>query len=281
MFSFVLLSVLFASAVIAAPSSSPSSLNSTFADAQAQKVAQLRLAPTQVDRINVLSDEDLVFSFSNPSTPVGTVTGAGGHAVLGISGNFPAVVGNSISMIVGHLAPCGMNTPHTHPRAAEILYSVNASLVSGFIMEDGAPYREVNISAGSATVYPMGAVHFQMNPTCEPAMFVSGLNSEDPGAQEAAQRFFGLPPSIVGATLGGLDVQDVAEIATFIPDSFADGVNACLARCGIQRGSQPTAQQEPRVSANALPTGVAASASTAIATATGNATSAAATSTAA
>ncbi|KZV68938.1 RmlC-like cupin [Peniophora sp. CONT] len=278
MFSFVIFGVLFASAVTAAPSSSPSVMNSTFADAQAQKVAQLRLAPTQVDRINVLSDEDLVFSFSNPSTAVGTVTGAGGHAVLGISGNFPAVVGNSISMIVGHLAPCGMNTPHTHPRAAEIIYSVNSSLVSGFIMEDGAPYRQVNISAGSATVYPMGAVHFQMNPTCEPALFVSGLNNEDPGAQEAAQRFFGLPPSIVGATLGGLDVEDVAEIATFIPDSFAVGVNECLARCGIQRSSQPTAQQQPRASSNAFPTGVLASASSALAAATS--TSAAATSTA-
>lgn len=278
MFSFVIFGVLFASAVTAAPSSSPSVMNSTFADAQAQKVAQLRLAPTQVDRINVLSDEDLVFSFSDPSTAVGSVTGAGGHAVLGISGNFPAVVGNSISMIVGHLAPCGMNTPHTHPRAAEIIYSVNSSLVSGFIMEDGAPYREVNISAGSATVYPMGAVHFQMNPTCETALFVSGLNSEDPGAQEAAQRFFGLPPSIVGATLGGLDVEDVAEIATFIPDSFAVGVSECHARCGIQRSSQPTAQQQPRVSSNAFPIGVLASASSALASATG--TSAAATSTA-
>jgi len=64
----------------------------------------------------------------------------------------------------------------------------------------------------------------------EPALFVASFNSEDPGALQVAQRcaFFlyfrilypmltpsvvlGLPPDIVGATLGDLGVEEVAGL---------------------------------------------------------------------
>ena len=65
--------------------------------------------------------------------------------------------------------------------------------------------------------------------------------------------------------------MDVAEIATFIPDSFALGVDECLARCGISRGEQPVMQQQPRVSANAFASGVVASASAVVASVTASA----------
>ena len=68
--------------------------------------------------------------------------------------------------------------------------------------------------------------------------------------------------------------MDVAEIATFIPDSFALGVDECLARCGISRGEQPVMQQQPRVSANAFASGVVASASAVVASVTASASAA-------
>jgi hypothetical protein len=71
----------------------------------------------------------------------------------------------------------------------------------------------------------------------------------------SAQRYFGLPPDVVGASLGEIGVQEVAGLESKIPDSFALGIQSCLDKCGIQRGSQPTAQRQPRVSANALPSG--------------------------
>ena len=82
---------------------------------------------------------------------------------------------------------------------------------------------------------------------------LSGFNGEDPGVQQVAQRFFGLPPDIVGAALGGLGVQDVADLEAYIPDNVILGVDECLQRCGIDRTSQPNAQRQPRVSANAFP----------------------------
>jgi hypothetical protein len=124
-------------------------------------------------------------------------------------------------------------------------------------------------------VFPQGAIHFEMNPTCETAMFVASFNGEDPGVNQVAQRctsassvyvrlhpslrnclVFGLPPDIVGAALGGLGVQDVADLESLIPDNVVLGVDECLQRCGIERVAQPTAQRQPRVAANAFPAGV-------------------------
>ena len=71
--------------------------------------------------------------------------------------------------------------------------------------------------------------------------------------QQVAQRFFGLPPDIVGATLGGLGVQEVLDLEAFIPDNVILGVDECLKRCGIERTAQANSQRQPRVSANAFP----------------------------
>ena len=81
----------------------------------------------------------------------------------------------------------------------------------------------------------------------------SGFNGEDPGVQQVAQRFFGLPPDIVGAALGGLGVQEVANLENYIPDNVILGVDECLQRCGITRTPQGNSQRQPRVSANAFP----------------------------
>ena len=55
-------------------------------------------------------------------------------------------------------------------------------------MENGARFVDVELAACSAAIFPMGAIHFEMNPTCETAMFVAGFNGEDPGVNQVAQR---------------------------------------------------------------------------------------------
>ena len=64
----------------------------------AQLVANLRLAPTEVDRLNLVSNEQFLFDFVNPNTTVGVTNGSGGHTVAATSENFPAVIGNGVSM---------------------------------------------------------------------------------------------------------------------------------------------------------------------------------------
>ncbi|KAJ7180840.1 RmlC-like cupin [Mycena filopes] len=218
------------------------------------EVAALRLDPTAVDRVNTLSpDKQFIFDFFNP--PAGVTSGAAGHTVTATSGTFPAVVGNGVAMTVGFLGPCGINTPHTHPRATEINFSVNGTLRTGMLAENGARFVVNDLPAGSMTVFPQGSVHFEMNTGCEPAMFVAGFNGEDPGVSSLAQRFFGLPIDIIDATMGGLGVQVVEGLADKIPDNIAVGTDECLKRCGLVRPpAQPTAQHQPRVSGNAFPT---------------------------
>jgi oxalate decarboxylase/phosphoglucose isomerase-like protein (cupin superfamily) len=222
-------------------------------------VAQLRSAPTEVDRFRLLSDDQFLFDFNNPNTTVGVTNGAGGRTVAATSANFPAIVGQGVSMTIGFLGPCGMNSPHTHPRATEINFSVNTTLRGGVLIENGARFAEIDIAPGSATVFPQGAIHFEMNPSCEEAMFVAGFNGEDPGVAQVAQRYFGLPPDIVGATLGGLGVQQIADLEALIPDNVILGVDECLQRCNITRTAQATSQRQPRVSANAFPASISAS----------------------
>ena len=64
----------------------------------AQLVSQLRQAPTEVDRFRLVEDDQFLFDFVNPNTTVGVTNGAGGHTVAATSENFPAVVGNGVSM---------------------------------------------------------------------------------------------------------------------------------------------------------------------------------------
>ncbi|KAI0065403.1 RmlC-like cupin [Artomyces pyxidatus] len=265
MLSLALLSTLFLGYTSSVKAQAPS---------VAQLVASLRQASTEVDRLSLLQDSDLLFNFLAP--PSGVTTGSGGHTVAATSGNFPGVVTNGVSMTIGFLGPCGMNTPHTHPRATEINFSVNTTLRGGVLVENGARFIAVDIAAGSAAVFPQGAIHFEMNPSCEPAMFVAGFNNEDPGVQQVGQRCkgpkessrfhiyrtpfdidFGLPPDIVGAALGGLGVVEIQGLESKIPDNVAYGVDECLQRCGITRGNQPTSQLQP-VDAGNSPSGIAA-----------------------
>ena len=44
--------------------------------------------------------------------------------------------------------PCGMNVPHTHPRATEILYAANGT-------ENGARLVLNTLGPGQATVFPL------------------------------------------------------------------------------------------------------------------------------
>lgn len=79
-----------------------------------------------------------------------------------------------------------MNSPHTHPRATEFLTVVEGQLEVGFVMENGlfkdAAKEQLNALAFpfnttldqfEATIFPQGSIHFQFNPTCERAIFVS------------------------------------------------------------------------------------------------------------
>jgi hypothetical protein len=82
--------------------------------------------------------------------------------------------------------------------------------------------------------------------------------SKESDANTPKNTDFGLPPDVVGATLGGLGVTEVAGLESKIPNNIAYGTDECLKRCGIKRpDTQLTSQRQPRNQGNMLPDGFA------------------------
>ena len=138
-----------------------------------------------------------------------------------------------------------MNSPHTHPRATEMLTVVQGKVKTGFMLEnnfvkpaDGSNALTTQVSAEltpfQSTIFPQGSIHFQFNDNCEPATFVAALNSADPGTSQIAQNFFFLNESIVDFALSGVMNIDGSNIDMFrdkLPVNLVQDMDSCLARC--------------------------------------------------
>lgn len=199
---------------------------------------QLLLAPNAVERTKLLpDDEQFIFDFKNAPS-AGVVTGEGGSIVRADHATFPALVGSGGAVAIGFLGPCGFNTPHVHPRAAELNLVVKGRLVSQSVHENGARTINHNLDTFQMTVFPQGAVHTEFNPDCEDAIFVASFPDEDPGVGQIAQEYFGLSNEIVKGSIGGevmVDGKDIDEFRSMIPKNVAKGVDSCLAKCGIKK----------------------------------------------
>ena len=251
MYTSLLLSALCATAATASPllqqrqEASPSSTSSAASpDANPtlspELLKNLAQQPTTVDRFSELLKTDpktapLKFDF-NPAANPAFRSSAGG-VILATRKTFAPLIDLGISSAVGFMAPCSINTAHTHPRATEFLTVVQGQVESGFILENGLPTQiNTTLTQFQGTVFPMGSIHFQVNSQCEDAVFVAGLNSDDPGASTVAQNFFGLSPDVVHATLGfpdAINAENFEQFKANIPVPFAQGVEECLNRCGI------------------------------------------------
>jgi hypothetical protein len=199
-------------------------------------IDKLQLAPTAVDRLALLKDEDFIYDFLNP--PASAITkGKGGHTVKADRKDFPALIGTGVSMTLGFIGPCGFNTPHIHPRSSQINVVVKGKLGTEFIAENGARAISGVLETFQMTVFPMGATHTEFNPDCDDAVFVAGFASEDPGVEQLAQTLFSLDPELVKADLGvdTINGEDIEEFRDRLPANVALGVESCLKKCGISK----------------------------------------------
>ncbi|KAJ4366503.1 hypothetical protein N0V95_000169 [Ascochyta clinopodiicola] len=230
-----------------APSSTASAAAPAPTDKQDSLFRDLFTAPTAIKRFQrlltqgekLLTGEDLkkltVFSFNNGTNSTGGVTKAANIDT------FPILTGLGISTTLGFLSPCGINTPHVHPRATEFLTLVEGSnLKFGYVLENNFvkagqnPEIAGSLNKFEGTVFPQGSIHFQFNDNCKAATFVAALNSEDPGTSQIAQNFFALNSGVVNATLGfpkTIDGKNIEEFRNAIPANLALDVEVCLARC--------------------------------------------------
>ncbi|KAJ7692128.1 RmlC-like cupin domain-containing protein, partial [Mycena rosella] len=173
-----------------------------------------------------------VFDFNNQAAASGA---SGGSILLATVDNFPILEELGISGAVSLVEPCGLNIPHLHPRANELITVVDGILDTGFVQENGFnTIIQTQLGQYQATVFPMGSIHYQQNPTCSPAVFVAALNNEDPGRSDIATTFWMLPSDVVDAALGFPETIGGGNINAWrahLPVNLAAGVDSCLAAC--------------------------------------------------
>lgn len=107
-----------------------------------------------------------------------------------------------ISMVRIDYAPWGINPPHTHPRATEILTVIDGSLQAGFVTSN--PENALitkTLQKGDVFVFPVGLVHFQRNVGTGNAVAIAALSSQNPGVITIANAVFGSKPDLSGDIL--------------------------------------------------------------------------------
>ncbi|TQD69629.1 hypothetical protein C1H46_044838 [Malus baccata] len=94
-------------------------------------------------------------------------------------------------------APWGINPPHTHPRATEVLTVLEGSLQVGIITSN-PENRHISkvLEKGDVFVFPVGLVHYQHNVGNSNAVVLAALSSQNPGAITVANTIFGSKPDI-------------------------------------------------------------------------------------
>lgn len=116
------------------------------------------------------------------------VTGANVEKIPGLN-----TLGVSLSRI--DYAPGGLNPPHTHPRATEIVFVLEGELDVGFITTANVLVSK-SIKKGEVFVFPRGLVHFQKNNGKVSAVVIAGFNSQLPGTQSIPNALFAATPPV-------------------------------------------------------------------------------------
>lgn len=116
------------------------------------------------------------------------VTGANVEKIPGLN-----TLGVSMSRI--DYAPGGLNPPHTHPRATEMVFVLYGELDVGFITTSNKLISK-HIMAGETFAFPKGLLHFQKNNGQKPAAVIAAFNSQLAGTQSLAATLFTSTPPV-------------------------------------------------------------------------------------
>ncbi|KAF8413490.1 hypothetical protein HHK36_001477 [Tetracentron sinense] len=104
-----------------------------------------------------------------------------------------------VSLVRIDYAPYGLNPPHTHPRATEILTVLEGTLYVGFVTSNSDTGNRLItkvLNKGDVFVFPIGLIHFQFNTGHSNAVAIAGLSSQNPGVITIANSVFGSNPPI-------------------------------------------------------------------------------------
>ncbi|KAL6650308.1 hypothetical protein ACP70R_009233 [Stipagrostis hirtigluma subsp. patula] len=110
---------------------------------------------------------------------------------------FPGLNSLGISLARIDYGPLGLNPPHIHPRATELLTVLEGTLYLGFVTSNPNRLFSKVVKKGDVFVFPKAMIHFQMNLAHDkPAAALSSLSSQNPGVITIANAVFGSDPPI-------------------------------------------------------------------------------------
>lgn len=134
--------------------------------------------------------------FSNLLVKQGATNNTFGSLVTGANvQRIPGLNTLGVSMARIDYAPGGLNPPHTHPRATEMVFVLEGQLDVGFITTTNQLIAKT-IAKGETFVFPKGLVHFQKNNGWEPATVIAGFNSQLPGTVNIPLTLFNATPPV-------------------------------------------------------------------------------------
>lgn len=97
--------------------------------------------------------------------------------------NLPGINTLGLTLARIDLEPKGLVPLHSHPRASEVTICLIGQMVVGFVDTLNRVFTK-KIGPGESFVFPKGLIHFMYNEDLKKsAVAVSGLNSQNPGAQ--------------------------------------------------------------------------------------------------
>jgi quercetin dioxygenase-like cupin family protein len=145
----------------------------------------------------------------------GNTSNPTGNAVTPVfAAQLPGLNTLGISLARLDFAPGGINVPHTHPRATEVLTLMQGQLYVGFVSTANQLFT-TTLNAGDVFVFPKALVHFQLNTGVGAAWALSGLSSQNPGVQQVGPALFASNPPVNDMVLEkafGLNEADLQNI---------------------------------------------------------------------
>lgn len=137
------------------------------------------------------------FFFSGLHLPGNTSNPVGSKVTPVTVSQIPGLNTLGISMVRLDFSPWGVNPPHTHPRATEILTVLEGWLEVGFVTSNPENHLITKVlGQGDVFVFPVGLIHFQRNVGNVSAVAIAGLSSQSPGVITIANSVFGSNPAI-------------------------------------------------------------------------------------
>lgn len=132
---------------------------------------------------------DAIVSTASTSNPFGVNSTRATVAV------FAGLNTLGLSVTRTDLAPGGLNPPHSHPRASELVMVLKGEVMVGFTSGANRLYSKV-VRENELFVVPRGLQHFQLNVGAGDAVFVAMFDSQSPGVITPTFALFATKPAM-------------------------------------------------------------------------------------